>query len=125
MLATALLRDRHHIAGNLEDDFSIRNMTEMASAQQEGTQTLTTLLASIAAVSASIRKRTSTAGSRFIFEFAGFCCLRDSKRVHYAVFYYMLPEAGIACVGEKHFNHCGAVSKRSDIDLLGRGGARG
>jgi putative ABC transport system permease protein len=48
---TALLRDRHHIAGNIEDDFSIRNLTEMASAQQEGTQTLTTLLASIAAVS--------------------------------------------------------------------------
>ena len=34
-----------------DDDFSIRNLTEMASAQQEGTQTLTTLLASIAAVS--------------------------------------------------------------------------
>ncbi len=48
---TSLLRDRHHIAGNVEDDFSIRNLTEMASAQQEGTQTLTTLLASIAAVS--------------------------------------------------------------------------
>ena len=34
-----------------DDDFSIRNLAEMASAQQEGTQTLTTLLASIAAVS--------------------------------------------------------------------------
>jgi len=46
-----LLRDRHHIQGGGEDDFSIRNMAELASAQQEGTRTLTTLLASIAAVS--------------------------------------------------------------------------
>jgi putative ABC transport system permease protein len=46
-----LLRDRHHIASAGEDDFSIRNMTEMATAQQEGVNTLTTLLASIAAVS--------------------------------------------------------------------------
>jgi putative ABC transport system permease protein len=48
---TALLRDRHRIQPGQDDDFSIRNMTEMASAQQEGTKTLTTLLASIAAVS--------------------------------------------------------------------------
>ncbi|MCA9550545.1 MAG: UDP-3-O-[3-hydroxymyristoyl] N-acetylglucosamine deacetylase [Myxococcales bacterium] len=33
------------------DDFSIRNLTEMASAFEEGTQTFTTLLAAIAAVS--------------------------------------------------------------------------
>jgi putative ABC transport system permease protein len=46
-----LLRDRHHIAIGGDDDFSIRNMTEMALAQQEGVNTLTTLLASIAAVS--------------------------------------------------------------------------
>ena len=46
-----LLRDRHHIAIGGDDDFSIRNMTEMANAQQEGVNTLTTLLASIAAVS--------------------------------------------------------------------------
>jgi putative ABC transport system permease protein len=48
---TDLLRDRHRIRQGADDDFSIRNMTEMASAQQEGTQTLTTLLANIAAVS--------------------------------------------------------------------------
>lgn len=48
---TDLLRDRHHLRQGADDDFSIRNMTEMASAQQEGTQTLTTLLANIAAVS--------------------------------------------------------------------------
>jgi putative ABC transport system permease protein len=46
---TALLRDRHRLQG--EDDFNIRNLAEMASAQQEGTNTITTLLAAIAAVS--------------------------------------------------------------------------
>ena len=34
-----------------DDDFSIRNLTEIAGAQQEGTKTMTTLLASIAFVS--------------------------------------------------------------------------
>ena len=48
---TSILRDRHHVQAGMDDDFSIRNLTEMASARQEGTRTLTTLLASIAAVS--------------------------------------------------------------------------
>jgi len=48
---TALLRDRHRIGPGQDDDFSIRNLTELASAQEAGTKTLTTLLASIAAVS--------------------------------------------------------------------------
>jgi len=48
---TSLLRDRHHIGPGADDDFSIRNLTELASAQEEGTRTLTTLMASIAAVS--------------------------------------------------------------------------
>jgi putative ABC transport system permease protein len=48
---TNLLRDRHHIRSETDDDFSIRNLTEIAGAQQEGTKTMTTLLASIAAVS--------------------------------------------------------------------------
>jgi len=47
----SLLRDRHRIGPGMDDDFSVRNLTEMANAQQEGTRTLTTLLASIAAVS--------------------------------------------------------------------------
>jgi putative ABC transport system permease protein len=46
-----LLRERHRIQPGADDDFSIRNLSEMASAQQEGTKTLTLLLASIAAVS--------------------------------------------------------------------------
>jgi putative ABC transport system permease protein len=48
---TALLRDRHHIAPGDDDDFSIRNLAEIAGAQQQGTDTMTTLLASVAAVS--------------------------------------------------------------------------
>jgi len=48
---SSLLRDRHRIGTGQDDDFSVRNLTEMANAQQEGMKTLTTLLASIAAVS--------------------------------------------------------------------------
>jgi putative ABC transport system permease protein len=48
---TALLRERHHLGRGIDDDFSIRNLSELAAAQQEGTKTLTTLLAAIAAVS--------------------------------------------------------------------------
>jgi putative ABC transport system permease protein len=48
---TGLLRDRHHLAPRDDDDFSIRNMSEIASARQQGTDTMTTLLASVAAVS--------------------------------------------------------------------------
>jgi putative ABC transport system permease protein len=48
---TNLLRDRHHIAPGADDDFSIRNLAEMASSQEESTKTMTTLLASVAAVS--------------------------------------------------------------------------
>jgi putative ABC transport system permease protein len=46
-----LLRDRHKLKPGVEDDFAIRNLTEMANAQQQGTRTLTMLLAAIAAVS--------------------------------------------------------------------------
>jgi putative ABC transport system permease protein len=48
---TALLRDRHHLSARDDDDFSIRNMAEIAGARQQGTDTMTTLLASVAAVS--------------------------------------------------------------------------
>ena len=47
----ALLRDRHQLRSNEDDDFQIRNLAEIASAQEEGTKTMTTLLASVAAVS--------------------------------------------------------------------------
>jgi len=48
---SALLRDRHHIAPGMDDDFSLRNLSEIAGAQAQGTDTMTTLLASVAAVS--------------------------------------------------------------------------
>jgi len=48
---TALLRDRHHLSPRDDDDFSIRNMSEIAGARQQGTETMTMLLASVAAVS--------------------------------------------------------------------------
>jgi putative ABC transport system permease protein len=48
---TELLRDRHHIRTPGAEDFSIRNLAEMASARQQGSETLSALLASIAAVS--------------------------------------------------------------------------
>jgi putative ABC transport system permease protein len=48
---TALLRERHRLSANADDDFSIRNLQEVASAQQQGADTLSALLASIAAVS--------------------------------------------------------------------------
>jgi putative ABC transport system permease protein len=48
---TALLRDRHHLLPRDDDDFSIRNMSEIAGARQQGTETMTMLLASVAAVS--------------------------------------------------------------------------
>jgi putative ABC transport system permease protein len=46
-----LLRDRHHLPPGADDDFSIRDMSEIAGARQQGTDTMTTLLASVAAVS--------------------------------------------------------------------------
>jgi putative ABC transport system permease protein len=48
---TALLRDRHHMQPGQDDDFSIRNLTEIANSVQAGAATLTALLASVAAVS--------------------------------------------------------------------------
>jgi putative ABC transport system permease protein len=48
---SSLLRDRHHLQQGVDDDFSIRNLQEIANAQQEGANVLSTLLAAIAAVS--------------------------------------------------------------------------
>ena len=46
-----LLRRRHRIGQGAPDDFTVRNLSEIASAQQEGAQTMTSLLAGIALVS--------------------------------------------------------------------------
>ena len=48
---TALLRDRHHIRSGMEDDFSIRNLTDIAQTVTAATTALTLLLAAIAGVS--------------------------------------------------------------------------
>jgi putative ABC transport system permease protein len=48
---SVLLRERHHLGRSDDDDFQLRNLSEIASAQQAGTDTMTTLLASVAAVS--------------------------------------------------------------------------
>jgi len=46
-----LLRVNHKIRPGVEDDFTVRNLSEMAQAQQEGAKTMTSLLAGIALVS--------------------------------------------------------------------------
>ena len=48
---TDLLRQRHRIRQGAEDDFSVQNLEELASARKEGTETMTRLLAGIALVS--------------------------------------------------------------------------
>ena len=48
---TDLLRQRHRIIGDQEDDFSIRNLTEIANTATASANTLSMLLAAVAAVS--------------------------------------------------------------------------
>jgi len=48
---TSLLRERHKLGPNDEDDFRVRNLAEFATARKATTDTITTLLAAIAAVS--------------------------------------------------------------------------
>lgn len=48
---TQLLRQRHRIAPDQEDDFSIRNLTEIANTATASANTLSMLLAAVAAVS--------------------------------------------------------------------------
>lgn len=49
--ATALLRDRHHLRSDEEDDFNIRNPEDIIQAQLDASKTLTILLIAIASVS--------------------------------------------------------------------------
>ena len=46
-----LLRQRHRVVGEQEDDFSIRNLTEIANTASASANTLSMLLAAVAAVS--------------------------------------------------------------------------
>ncbi len=47
----ALLRERHRLRPGEPDDFSVRNLADVASAQQEGARTMNSLMAGIALVS--------------------------------------------------------------------------
>jgi putative ABC transport system permease protein len=49
--AAALLRDRHHLRAEEEDDFNIRNPEDVIKAQLEASRTLTLLLVAIASIS--------------------------------------------------------------------------
>jgi ABC-type antimicrobial peptide transport system permease subunit len=46
-----LLRQRHRLASGADDDFSIRNLTEMLEAQEESSRVMALLLAAVAGVS--------------------------------------------------------------------------
>src|SRR5512143_75626 len=48
---TALLRQRHNLSANDDDDFRIRNLAEFALRQKQSTDKITTLLAIVAAMS--------------------------------------------------------------------------
>ncbi|HVP44732.1 MAG TPA: ABC transporter permease [Terriglobales bacterium] len=48
---TALLRDRHHIRAGQDDDFSVRNLADVAQLADQSSKVMTLLLASIAGVS--------------------------------------------------------------------------
>ncbi len=49
--AAALLRDRHHLRADEEDDFNIRNPEDVIQAQLEASRTMTLLLVAIASIS--------------------------------------------------------------------------
>jgi len=46
-----LLRQRHHIGKNQDDDFTVRNLTQMMESAKEATKTMGLLLGAIASVS--------------------------------------------------------------------------
>jgi putative ABC transport system permease protein len=48
---STLLRERHRLGEDSADDFDVRDMSELANSRQQSTETLSLLLASIAAVS--------------------------------------------------------------------------
>jgi putative ABC transport system permease protein len=49
--AQALLRQRHHLSTDQDDDFSVRNLEELFTAQEASAEVMSILLASIASVS--------------------------------------------------------------------------
>jgi putative ABC transport system permease protein len=49
--AQGLLRQRHHLSADQDDDFSVRNLEELFTAQEASAEVMSILLASIASVS--------------------------------------------------------------------------
>ena len=49
--ATALLRQRHHLQANDDNDFSIRNLEELFAAQEASSHIMAVMLAAVASVS--------------------------------------------------------------------------
>ncbi|MBZ5525414.1 MAG: ABC transporter permease [Acidobacteriia bacterium] len=75
--ATALLRQRHHLQINEDDDFTVRNMEEIFAAQEASSRVMSLMLAAVASVSlvvggigimnimlVSVRERTREIGLR-------------------------------------------------------------
>src|SRR5205807_4606614 len=58
--AAALLRDRHHLRPEEDDDFNIRNPEDIIKAQLEASRTLTILLVAIASISLVVRSEEHT-----------------------------------------------------------------
>jgi putative ABC transport system permease protein len=48
---STLLRESHHITGDEEDDFTVRNQTDLATAAESSTRVMTLLMAAIASIS--------------------------------------------------------------------------
>jgi putative ABC transport system permease protein len=48
---STLLRESHHISGDDDDDFTVRNQTDLATAAESSTRVMTMLLAAIASIS--------------------------------------------------------------------------
>jgi ABC-type antimicrobial peptide transport system permease subunit len=48
---TAVLHERHHIQPGQEDDFTVRNLNDIAKASESASQVMTTLLLSVASIS--------------------------------------------------------------------------
>ena len=48
---STLLRESHHITGDEEDDFTVRNQTDLAAAAESSTRVMTLLMAAIASIS--------------------------------------------------------------------------
>ena len=48
---STLLRESHHISGDEDDDFTVRNQTDLATAAESSTRVMTLLMAAIASIS--------------------------------------------------------------------------